>query len=209
MDQEKATGVVIRISVETVEKQCVDIKVILFLLISRAAGRPYSGRLWFAPTCCSYTSPSSNSSASTWHSCSAIFTVCTLTLLNLDAILYITVFITTIHAIFQDMYHQRVGIAGLHYLALGVGLTVGSQLSARFMDRIYLWLKSRNGGVGKPEFRLREYQCSVIFFPLPNQLILLCYSHHRSWDNPGTYRLADYRLVCTESCFLAGARHSG
>jgi hypothetical protein len=64
-------------------------------------------------------------------------------------------------AIFQDVYHQRVGIAGLHYLALGLGLTVGSQFSAIFMDRIYLWLKSRNGGVGKPEFRLREYQYSV------------------------------------------------
>ena len=165
MDQEKANRVVIRIPVETAEKQCVNIKVIIFLFISRAAGRPYSRKLSFAPTCCSYTSPSSNSSASTWHLYTAIFTVCTLTLLNLDVVLYIPVFITTIPAIFQDVYHQRVGIAGLHYLALGVGLIIGSQLSAIFMDRIYLWLKSRNGGVGKPEFRLREYQCSV-FFPL-------------------------------------------
>jgi len=164
MDQEKANEVVIRISVETADKQCVNIKVILFLLIPRAAGRPYSGKLSFAPSCCSYMSPSSNSSASTWHLYMAIFTVCTLTLLNLDVVLYIPVFITTIPAIFQDVYHQRVGIAGLHYLALGVGLTVGSQLSALFMDRIYLWLKSRSGGVGKPEFRLREHQCSFSLF---------------------------------------------
>jgi len=124
MDQEKANAVVIRISVEIADKQCVNIKVILFLLIPRAAGRPYSGKLSFAPTCCSYTSPSSNSSACTWHLYTAIFTVCTLTLLNLDAVLYIPVFITTIPAIFQDVYHQQVGIAGLHYLALGVGLII-------------------------------------------------------------------------------------
>ena len=164
MDQEKANEVVIRISVESADKQCVNIKIIIFLLIPRAAGRPYSGKLSFAPSCCSYMSPSSNSSASTWHLYMAIFTVCTLTLLNLDVALYIPVFITTIPAIFQDVYHQRVGIAGLHYLALGVGLTVGSQLSALFMDRIYLWLKSRSGGVGKPEFRLREHQCSFSLF---------------------------------------------
>jgi hypothetical protein len=147
---------VIHVSVETADKQCVEIALIVFLLTSRAAGRRYSGKPSFAPTCCSYTSSSSNSSASTWHLYTATFNVCTLTHFNLDAILYIPVVITTIPAIFQDVYHQRVGIAGLHYLALGVGLTVGSQLSARFMDRIYLWLKSRNGGVGKPEFRLRE-----------------------------------------------------
>ena len=40
MDQEKANGVVIHISVETADKQCVNIKVILVLLIPRAAGRP-------------------------------------------------------------------------------------------------------------------------------------------------------------------------
>jgi hypothetical protein len=66
-----------------------------------------------------------------------------------------SVFITTIPSIFQDVYHERVGIAGLHYLALGVGLTCGSQINARFMDRVYKSLKSRNGGVGRPEFRLR------------------------------------------------------
>ena len=43
------------------------------------------------------------------------------------------------------------------------------------------------------------------FLPSLKQLMLLCYSHHRSWDNPSTYWLTDYRLVCTESCFLARA----
>ena len=64
-------------------------------------------------------------------------------------------FITTIPGIFEGVYHQRVGIAGLHYLAAGIGLTGASQINARMLDYIYHKLKERNGGEGKPEFRLR------------------------------------------------------
>ena len=78
-------------------------------------------------------------------------------------ILYVSVFITTMPSIFQDVYHNRIGIAGLHYLAFGVGLVSGSQINAMFIDRVYVSLKSRNGGVGKPEFRLRAYRCSALF----------------------------------------------
>lgn len=64
------------------------------------------------------------------------------------------------------MYHDRVGIAGLHYLALGVGLMVGSQSNARLMDKVYLLLKSRNGGVGRPEFRLLNIVPGTILLPI-------------------------------------------
>ncbi|KAI0292739.1 major facilitator superfamily domain-containing protein [Russula brevipes] len=74
------------------------------------------------------------------------------------------IFITTIPSTFRDVYHDRMGIAGLHYLALGVGLTSASQINAIFMDRIYLSLKSRNGGVGKPEFRLRAFQLMTCLY---------------------------------------------
>ena len=83
-------------------------------------------------------------------------------------ILYVSVFITTMPSIFQDVYHDRIGIAGLHYLAFGVGLVSGSQINAMFIDRVYVSLKSRNGGIGKPEFRLRAYQCSALFWPSNN-----------------------------------------
>jgi hypothetical protein len=56
------------------------------------------------------------------------------------------------------VYHNRVGIAGFHYLALGAGLVIGSQTNARLMDRVYKVLKARYGGVGRPEFRLRAYR---------------------------------------------------
>lgn len=51
----------------------------------------------------------------------------------LQLIVSFTVFLTTIPSIFQGVYGQPVGIAGLHYFALGVGLTGGTQINARWM----------------------------------------------------------------------------
>jgi multidrug resistance protein len=82
----------------------------------------------------------------------------------LYGLLYI--YITTIPTIFRDVYHNGVGISGLHYLALGVGLTAGSQTNARFMDKVYSLLKSRNGGVGRPEFRLFNIVPGTILLPM-------------------------------------------
>ncbi|KAG2062662.1 MFS general substrate transporter, partial [Suillus decipiens] len=65
-------------------------------------------------------------------------------------------FLTTMPSIFQGTYHQSVGISGLHYIALGIGLTGASQINANTMDKIYVYLKNKHGGVAKPEFRLRS-----------------------------------------------------
>lgn len=65
------------------------------------------------------------------------------------------VFLTTLPGIFEGTYHERVGIAGLNYFALGIGLTGASQVNARVMDRIYIYFTKKNGGKGRPEYRLR------------------------------------------------------
>ena len=72
------------------------------------------------------------------------------------------VFLTTMPSIFEGVYQQPVGTAGLHYIALGIGLTAASQLNARTMDKVYVYLKNKNGGVGKPEFRLRSFFSPVL-----------------------------------------------
>ena len=64
--------------------------------------------------------------------------------------------------IFSTVYHERIGIAGLHYIALGIGLSAASQFNARYMDRIYIHLKNKNGGIGEPEFRLRQLGFSLV-----------------------------------------------
>ncbi|KAF7986081.1 hypothetical protein HWV62_41485 [Athelia sp. TMB] len=64
------------------------------------------------------------------------------------------VFVTTMPSIFQGVYRQKPGIAGLHYLALGLGIGAASQMNARTMDRVYRYLRLKHGGAGRPEYRL-------------------------------------------------------
>ncbi|PIL36204.1 MFS general substrate transporter [Ganoderma sinense ZZ0214-1] len=63
-------------------------------------------------------------------------------------------FLTTIPLIFRGVYNEPLGIAGLNYIAIGIGLTGASQISARLLDVMYMRLMKKNGGVGKPEYRL-------------------------------------------------------
>ncbi|KAL7279358.1 hypothetical protein ACG7TL_007199 [Trametes sanguinea] len=74
-------------------------------------------------------------------------------------------FLTTIPGIFEGVYREKVGIAGLHYLALGVGLTGASQINARMLDKIYKYFSAKNGGIGRPEFRLPSMIPGSILLP--------------------------------------------
>ena len=73
-------------------------------------------------------------------------------------------------SIFADIYNETPGIAGLHYFALGIGLSIASQLNARFLDRIYVYYRNKKGGIGEPEFRLREL---FFIFSLPDALLII------------------------------------
>lgn len=66
-----------------------------------------------------------------------------------------SVFLTVMPNIFIHIYKEAPGIAGLHYIALGVGLAIGCYFNALLMDRIYIHYKNKSG-VGEPEYRLRE-----------------------------------------------------
>ncbi|KAI0073827.1 MFS polyamine transporter [Panus rudis PR-1116 ss-1] len=67
-------------------------------------------------------------------------------------ILYLV--LTMLPGMYANVYHQPVGIIGLHYIALGVGMALSAQTYSHLMDRLYKHLKNKNGGVGKPESRL-------------------------------------------------------
>ena len=75
----------------------------------------------------------------------------------------LTVFLTVIPNIFTNIYNEKPGIVGLHYIAVGVGLTTASQVNSRLLDRIYIHFKNKKGGVGEPEFRLRELLYDHLF----------------------------------------------
>ncbi|KAF4594382.1 hypothetical protein EYR40_009186 [Pleurotus pulmonarius] len=74
-------------------------------------------------------------------------------------------FLTTMPLVFEGTYHQRPGIAGLHYIAIGVGLTGASQFNARAMDRIYAYLTKKNGDNGRPEYRLPSMVPGTLLLP--------------------------------------------
>lgn len=115
------------------------------------------------------------------------------------------VFLTTMPAIFADIYHERPGIAGLHYFALGIGLSSASQINARFMDRIYIHFKNKNGGVGEPEFRLRE----LSILPLFNATVLMPTSPsvNGPWKYHASHWTAAFGMVGTTSLALDSNRH--
>lgn len=65
-----------------------------------------------------------------------------------------------------DYYAESTGIAGLHYIALGVGYFIGAQLTARFNDFMYKRLKARNNGKGRPEFRVPVMVPGAVLLPI-------------------------------------------
>lgn len=65
----------------------------------------------------------------------------------------------TFPTLFQGVYHQKPGVAGLNYLGCGVGFLIGLCAWTPLMQYFFKRLTVANGGVSKPEFRL-----PVIFF---------------------------------------------
>ncbi|WFD31572.1 hypothetical protein MSPP1_002611, partial [Malassezia sp. CBS 17886] len=56
--------------------------------------------------------------------------------------------------VYRTYYDQPPGIASLHYIAMLVGFLVSGQIGGRWVDVYYRKMRARNGGVGKPEFKL-------------------------------------------------------
>ncbi|KAI0324466.1 MFS polyamine transporter [Cubamyces sp. BRFM 1775] len=74
--------------------------------------------------------------------------------------------IATIPPVFANVYHERPGYIGLHYISLGLGLFIASQANARMLDKVYVALKKRNNGQGEPEFRLPTVMPGTILIPI-------------------------------------------
>jgi multidrug resistance protein len=53
-----------------------------------------------------------------------------------------------------SVYHESVSTGGLNYISLGLGFFLGTQICAPLNDAIYKRLRARNGGAGRPEYRI-------------------------------------------------------
>ncbi|EMD41905.1 hypothetical protein CERSUDRAFT_79517 [Gelatoporia subvermispora B] len=92
--------------------------------------------------------------------------------------------LTVMPAIFADVYHEEVGIAGLHYISLGVGLTIASQANAYYLDKVYIYLKKRNDGIGEPEFRLPCVMPGTLLLPIGLLMVGWGSQEHVFWLVP-------------------------
>ncbi|KAF8994559.1 MFS general substrate transporter [Cyathus striatus] len=82
----------------------------------------------------------------------------------LYGVLYLS--LTTFVKVFTDQYGESTGIAGVHYLAIALGSTVGGQVGARVLNKVYRKLKEKNGGAGTPEMRLPLLMVSATTLPI-------------------------------------------
>ncbi|RDX51047.1 MFS polyamine transporter [Lentinus brumalis] len=92
--------------------------------------------------------------------------------------------LATIPQIFTNVYHETPGFVGLHYISLGLGLWVCSQINSRLLDIVYKKLKERNGGVGEPEFRLPTTFPGTIMIPIGLLIAGWGAQEHTHWIVP-------------------------
>ncbi|KAI4094394.1 MAG: hypothetical protein L6R37_007244 [Teloschistes peruensis] len=74
--------------------------------------------------------------------------------------------LSTFPSLWEGVYHESIGIGGLNYISLGLGFTLGSQISARVNDIIYRRLKAKNNDTGKPEFRIPAMFVGSVLIPI-------------------------------------------
>lgn len=71
----------------------------------------------------------------------------------------------TFPQLYQLHYHQKVGIAGLNYLAPGIGFLLGVAFCTPVIQYIFERLTAANGGVSRPEYRLPVLIFGGVFVP--------------------------------------------
>jgi multidrug resistance protein len=68
--------------------------------------------------------------------------------------------------VWAELYHQPLGTSGLNYISLGLGFFLGTQIAAKFADRIYKSLKAKNNDKGRSEFRVPLMVPGAIMVPI-------------------------------------------
>lgn len=97
-------------------------------------------------------------------------------------ILYLV--LTTYPTLWTEEYHERPSIAGLNYIASGIGLIFGSQASGIFIDKTFRYLKRRNNGKMAPEFRVPVILLGTFFFPAGLFIYGWTAQYHTHWIGP-------------------------
>src|SRR6202035_390407 len=78
---------------------------------------------------------------------------------------YLYLLFTTFPLLFQGVYHENIGIAGLNYIGLGIGSLFGFGVSL-LANKIYARLSEANDGKGLPEYRLPTLFITAWLLPI-------------------------------------------
>lgn len=103
--------------------------------------------------------------------------------------------------LWTEVYHQDTTTASLNYLSFGSGLVIGANVGGQINDRVYTYLKRKNNGVGRPEFRVPGMVIGTLLAPAG----LLCWGWsgqaevHWIVPNIGSFVFALGVYVCS-SC---------
>lgn len=92
--------------------------------------------------------------------------------------------LSTFPKLWEDRYGESVSIAGLNYISLGSGFFLGTQICAPLQDRIFRKLKSRNNGLGRPEFRVPLMVPAALMVPIGLFLYGWAAQAHTHWIVP-------------------------
>ncbi|KAG2131634.1 hypothetical protein DEU56DRAFT_813579, partial [Suillus clintonianus] len=68
--------------------------------------------------------------------------------------------------LFSTVYHFSIGIGGLPYIGIGVGLLSATIFGAKICDKAYMYLATQNGGKGKPKMRIPALIFGSLFVPV-------------------------------------------
>ncbi|KAL8871381.1 MAG: hypothetical protein Q9174_002774, partial [Haloplaca sp. 1 TL-2023] len=92
--------------------------------------------------------------------------------------------LATFPVLWTERYHESIGIAGLNYLSMAVGFTLGVQILSPLNDRFYSRLKRKNNGVGKPEFRVPTMIPGSVMAPVGIFIYAWTAQFHTHWMGP-------------------------
>lgn len=67
---------------------------------------------------------------------------------------FMYLFVVTFPSVFKGTYGFSTNIAGLMYIPFGIGFVLGTVVWSIVIEKVYIKLKAKNGGVAKPEYRL-------------------------------------------------------
>lgn len=79
---------------------------------------------------------------------------------------YLYIVLTTLPDVFKTQYHFSERGVGWAYMGFNVGNVVALIIVGGTSDRLVKYLKARNGGQAKPEFRLPPMTVGAIFIPI-------------------------------------------